>query len=77
MRAFVDVVAPPWESQSDRGEGANLCRSIFYETNCTWNPNRAPCFGWRVDLVLGGLTFKNRGHWGSRYSVKSLKISTT
>ena len=26
-----------------------------------------PCFGWRFGLVLGGLTLKNRGHWGSRY----------
>ena len=33
----------------------------------TWNPNGAPCFDWSLGLVLGGWTFKNRGHWGSRY----------
>ena len=25
-----------------------------------------PCFGWKRPC-FGGLTFKNRGHWGSRY----------
>ena len=32
----------------------------------TWNPNGAPCFCWKLGFVLRGLTFKNRGHWGSR-----------
>ncbi len=31
----------------------------------TWNPND-PCFGWKRPC-FGGLTFKNRGHLGSRY----------
>ena len=31
----------------------------------TWNPND-PCFDWKGPC-FGGLTFKNRGHWGSRY----------
>ena len=31
----------------------------------TWNPND-PCFDWRRPC-FGGLTFKNRGHCGSRY----------
>ena len=31
------------------------------------NPNEAPCFEWSLGLVLGWLTGKNRGHWGSRY----------
>ena len=26
-----------------------------------------PSFGWSFGLVLRGLTFKHRGHWGSRY----------
>ena len=30
-----------------------------------WGPG---CFDWNFGLVLGGLTFKNRGHWGSRYT---------
>ena len=30
----------------------------------TWNPNGAPCFGWSLGLVFGGLTFKNRGKIG-------------
>ena len=36
----------------------------------TWNPND-PCFDWKRPCV-GGLTFKNRGHLGSRY----IKICT-
>ena len=31
----------------------------------TWNPNE-PCFDWKRPC-FGGLTFKNRGHLGSRY----------
>ena len=31
----------------------------------TWNPND-PCFDWKKPC-FGGLTFKNRGHLGSRY----------
>ena len=31
----------------------------------TWNPND-PCFDWKRPC-FGGLTFKNRGHLGSRY----------
>ena len=31
----------------------------------TWNPND-PCFHWKRPC-FGGLTFKNRGHLGSRY----------
>ena len=31
----------------------------------TWNPTD-PCFGWKRPC-FGGLTFKSRGHWGSRY----------
>ena len=31
------------------------------------NPNGAPCFAWKR-LCFGGLTFKNRGQLGSRYS---------
>ena len=31
----------------------------------TWNPND-PCFDWKRPC-FGGLTFKNRGHVGSRY----------
>ena len=30
----------------------------------TRNPNGAPCFDWSLGLVLEGLTFTNRGHWG-------------
>ena len=32
---------------------------------CTWNPTD-PCFDWKRP-GFGGLTFKNRGHLGSRY----------
>ena len=31
----------------------------------TWNPND-PCFDWKRPFFGGGLTFKNRGHLGSR-----------
>ena len=33
------------------------------------NPNGAPCFTWKLRLVLRAWNFKNRGHWGSRYQV--------
>ena len=33
----------------------------------TWNPNGAPCFDGKGPCFWGGLTFKNRGHLGSRY----------
>ena len=39
----------------------------LFGINYTWNPNGAPCFGWKRPC-FGGLTFKNRGHWGSRYT---------
>ena len=39
----------------------------FFEVGkCTWNPNDL-CFGWKRPC-FGGLTSKNRGHWGSRYT---------
>ena len=41
------------------------CSSSQTLTLYTWSPND-PCFGWSFGLVLGGLTFKNRGDWGSR-----------
>ena len=34
---------------------------------CTWNPND-PCFDWKRPC-FGGLTFKNRGHLGSSYTL--------
>ena len=37
----------------------------------TWNPND-PYFDWKRPC-FGGLTFKNRGHLGSRYILKLLK----
>ena len=39
----------------------NRCTKNIY----TWNPND-PCFDWKGPC-FGGLTFKSRGHWGSRY----------
>ena len=36
----------------------------------TWNPND-PCFDWKSPC-FGGLTFKNRGHLGSRYVISRL-----
>ena len=36
-----------------------------YVCRYTWNLND-PCFGWKRPC-FGGLTFKNRGHLGSRY----------
>ena len=38
----------------------------------SWNPN-APCFGWKRPC-FGGLTFKNRGHWGSRLVLVSIYV---
>ena len=41
---------------------------IFGNTHIfTWNPND-PCFDGSLGFLLEGLTFKNRGHWGSRYT---------
>ena len=34
---------------------------------CTWNPNGALVLNGK-GVVLGGLTFKNRGHSGSKYT---------
>ena len=36
-----------------------------------WNPND-PCFGWKRPC-FGGLTFKNRGHLGSRWIYKTAR----
>ena len=43
-------------------KGTNMCVYIYIYT---WNPND-PCFDWKSPC-FGGLTFKNRGHLGSRY----------
>ena len=43
-------------------KGTNMCVCIYIYT---WNPND-PCFDWKSPC-FGGLTFKNRGHLGSRY----------
>ena len=39
---------------------------IYHIYIYTWNPND-PCFGWKRPC-FGGLTFKNRGQLGSRYT---------
>ena len=36
-------------------------------SSCTWNPNDPVVLIGISVLFLGGLTFKNRGHLGSRY----------
>ena len=41
----------------------------------TWNPND-PCFDWKRPC-FGGLTFKNRGHLGSRYTYIYIYIQYT
>ena len=44
-----------------RGQRCNqVCIYIY-----TWNPN-GPCFDWKRPC-FEGLTFKNRGQWGSRH----------
>ena len=30
--------------------------NLFTNSIQSWNPKRAPCFGWNLGLVLGGLT---------------------
>ena len=42
-----------------------LFKLFFIHPIYTWNPND-PCFDWKRPC-FGGLTFKNRGHLGSRY----------
>ena len=37
---------------------------VFWKFIYTWNPND-PCFDWKRPC-FGGMTFKNRGHLGSR-----------
>ena len=50
-------------------ESSEGCEQIFvgiHNIATTWNPND-PCFDWKRPCFRG-LTLKNRGHWGSRYS---------
>ena len=57
------IFVPTWKSlkpDSVKGSWNKSLLSPLY----TWNPND-PCFGWKGPC-FGGLTFKNRGHWGSR-----------
>ena len=59
----------------------NLLKCIFQKKIyviiyiCTWNPND-PCFDWKRPC-FGGLTFKNRGHLGSRLYIYILYIVGT
>ena len=43
----------------------NMYYVYYIDIKYTWNPNN-PCFDWKRPC-FGGLTFKNRGHLGSRY----------
>ena len=47
---------------------------VQQKTMGTWNPNGAPCFGLKSPC-FAGLTFKNRGHLGSRYLISALHVS--
>ena len=47
------------------GQCINMNIHIYIYIIHTWNPND-PCFDWKRPC-FGGLTFKNRGHLGSRY----------
>ena len=53
-----------------KNKSINTCYKYIY----TWNLND-PCFGWKRPC-FGGLTFKNRGHLGSRYIIYYQHLST-
>ena len=52
---------------------AAICNTYLYLY--TKNPND-PCFDWKRPC-FGGLTFKNRGHLGSRYIYSSMSSKKT
>ena len=70
-RLFFQAVTPSClvlsESLGRGDDEAGWGAVLHYLPNavCTWNPND-PCFDWKRPC-FGGLTFKNRGHLGSRY----------
>ena len=48
--------------------------SLYYQrnqNNISLQPFDDPCFDWSLGLCFGGLTFKNRGHLGSRSRMSS------
>ena len=47
---------------------------VQQKTMGTWNPNGAPCFGLKGPCFVR-LTFKNKGHLGSRYLISALHVS--
>ena len=59
------VSTPPGLTMSPPARHDEGCSDVCVDTPYTWNPND-PCFGWKRPC-FGGLTFKNKGHWGSRY----------
>ena len=72
-KPFVCVFPDGWDPRSNKRKkptfrhwklGPNRSCNTFYDI-FTWNPSD-PCFDWKGPC-FGGLTFKNRGHLGSRY----------
>ena len=59
---FLGYNPPSHQAFSNKNKGTHLGLA---DNLHTWNPNDF-CFGWKKPC-FGGFTFKNRGHFGSRY----------
>ena len=65
--SFRGDFTPRWKRRFSRNTVGRNSAPGMYKTwfLYTWNPND-PWFGWKRPC-FEGLTFKSRGHWGSRY----------